>query len=172
MVTAIQSSKKKESDVYRRAEQLVIYVRALHMLSSALLLAQRQISDESLLPSSNVQYIINQLNEKYHSCLLRSQELVSLGLPGHDPAMAVISAERIMYKHAIELCQSAALDELFGKSHLCSQRYQTAYMMFHTLSEQVSSEADKLILSKYKNAVEKRLRILERQGHVQAIPSI
>lgn len=36
--------------------------------------------------------------------------------------MAVISAERIMYKHAIELCQTAALDELFGNPQLCSQR--------------------------------------------------
>uniref|UniRef100_A0A915PY27 Non-specific serine/threonine protein kinase n=1 Tax=Setaria digitata TaxID=48799 RepID=A0A915PY27_9BILA len=161
--------KKERSDAYRRAEQLVVYVRALHMLSSALLLAQKQVASETLHPSPAVQHVLNQLNDKYHQCLVRSQELASLGLPGPDPAMAVISAERIMYKHAIQLCQSAALDELFGNPHLCSQRYQTAYMMLHTLSEQVSSEADKLVLSKYKNAVEKRLRILEKQGLVQAI---
>ncbi|MCP9258076.1 Serine/threonine-protein kinase ULK2 [Dirofilaria immitis] len=137
--------------------------------SSALLLAQKQVASETLHPSPAVQHVLNQLNDKYHQCLIRSQELASLGLPGPDPAMAVISAERIMYKHAIQLCQSAALDELFGNPHLCSQRYQTAYMMLHTLSEQVSSEADKLVLSKYKNAVEKRLRILEKQGLVQAI---
>ncbi|CAG9534585.1 unnamed protein product [Cercopithifilaria johnstoni] len=161
--------KKERSDAYRRAEQLVVYVRALHMLSSALLLAQKQVASETLHPSPAVQHVLNQLNDKYHQCLIRSQELASLGLPGPNPAMAVISAERIMYKHAIQLCQSAALDELFGNPHLCSQRYQTAYMMLHTLSEQVSSEADKLVLSKYKNAVEKRLRILEKQGLVQAI---
>uniref|UniRef100_A0A915BYE9 Non-specific serine/threonine protein kinase n=2 Tax=Parascaris univalens TaxID=6257 RepID=A0A915BYE9_PARUN len=167
---AMQPRKKKEySDAYRRAEQLVVYVRALHMLSSALLLAQRQVTAETLHPSPAVQHVLNQLNDKYHQCLMRSQELASLGLPAADPAMAVISAERIMYKHAIDLCQSAALDELFGNPHLCSQRYQTAYMMLHTLSEQVSSEADKMILSKYKTAVEKRLRILEKQGLVQAI---
>ncbi|VDK59784.1 unnamed protein product [Anisakis simplex] len=148
---------------------MVVYVRALHMLSSALLLAQKQVSAEALHPSPAVQHVLNQLNDKYHQCLMRSQELASLGLPAADPAMAVISAERIMYKHAIDLCQSAALDELFGNPHLCSQRYQTAYMMLHTLSEQVSSESDKMILSKYKTAVEKRLRILEKQGLVQAI---
>ncbi|VDM45584.1 unnamed protein product [Toxocara canis] len=170
MTIAMQSRKKKEcSDAYRRAEQLVVYVRALHMLSSALLLAQRQVTAETLHPSPAVQHVLNQLNDKYHQCLMRSQELASLGLPAADPAMAVISAERIMYKHAIDLCQSAALDELFGNPHLCSQRYQTAYMMLHTLSEQVSSEADKMILSKYKTAVEKRLRILEKQGLVQAV---
>ena len=47
--------------------------------------------------------------------------------------------------------------------------YQTAYMMLHTLSEQVSSEQDKLVLARYKDAVEKRLRILERQGFVSAL---
>jgi serine/threonine-protein kinase ULK/ATG1 len=74
-----------------------------------------------------------------------------------------------MYQHAIDLCQSAALDELFGNPHLCPKRYQTAYMMLHTLSEQVQNEQDKTILGKYKNAVEKRLRILERQGFVTAV---
>lgn len=117
---------------------------------------------------------------------MRSQELASLGIPSADPALAVISAERIMYQHAIELCQTAALDELFGRAEYCSQRYvlftltfstevdflrcryQAAYIMLHTLSEQVSSESDKMILSKYKNAVEKRLKILEKQGLVQS----
>ncbi|UMM38244.1 hypothetical protein L5515_009744 [Caenorhabditis briggsae] len=83
--------------------------------------------------------------------------------------MAVISAERIMYRHAIELCQAAALDELFGNPHLCSQRYQTAYMMLHTLAEQVNCDQDKTVLTRYKVAVEKRLRILERQGFVAAV---
>lgn len=215
------------------------------MLSSALLLAQKQVASETLHPSPAVQHVLNQLNDKYHQCLvsisfkrffvwffkdmepvsdlnwnckywgcwyqiwnvylhfsciilfpkriyhdkrglfikffstiflkknffsistetlessdqvlgnnhftcyevsklnfagsiamafqIRSQELASLGLPGPDPAMAVISAERIMYKHAIQLCQSAALDELFGNPHLCSQRYLCNISLFCTL---------------------------------------
>jgi len=42
-------------------------------------------------------------------------------------------------------------------------------MMLHTLSASVQNEQDKGILAKYKNAVEKRLRILERQGFVTAV---
>ncbi|CAB3396771.1 unnamed protein product [Caenorhabditis bovis] len=163
------TSSHTSSTAYRRAEQLVVYVRALHMLSSALLLAQTNVANNVLHPSVAVQTVLNQLNDKYHQCLVRSQELASLGLPGQDPSMAVISAERIMYKHAIDLCQAAALDELFGNPQQCSQRYQTAYMMLHTLSEQVNCEQDKTVLSRYKAAVEKRLRILERQGFVTAI---
>lgn len=169
MHTRKKESSSESTSAYRRAEQLVVYVRALHMLSSALLLAQRNVATRTLHPSPAVQNVLNLLNDKYHQCLVRSQELASLGLPGADPAMSVISAERIMYKHAIELCQSAALDELFGNPQLCSQRYQTAYMMLHTLSEQVHSEQDKIVLSRYKSAVEKRLRILERQGFVTAV---
>ncbi|WKY03054.1 hypothetical protein Q1695_016388 [Nippostrongylus brasiliensis] len=169
LVAAMSNRKTEPSSAFRRAEQLVVYVRALHMLSSALLLAQRNVASRVLHPSPAVQNVLNVLNDKYHQCLVRSQELASLGLPGQDPAMAVISAERIMYKHAIELCQTAALDELFGNPQLCSQRYQTAYMMLHTLSEQVHSDQDRNVLSRYKNAVEKRLRILERQGFVTAV---
>lgn len=142
------TSTTNTSSPYRRAEQLVVYVRALHMLSSALLLAQTNVANDVLHSTMAVKQVLNQLNDKYHQCLVRSQELASLGLPGQDPAMSVISAERIMYRHAIELCQAAALDELFGNPHLCSQRYQTAYMMLHTLAEQVNCDQDKTVLTR------------------------
>ncbi|GMT18515.1 hypothetical protein PFISCL1PPCAC_9812, partial [Pristionchus fissidentatus] len=170
-LSTTKSKRETSTSMYRRAEQLVVYVRALHMLSQALLLAQRNVAANTLQPSPAVQAVLNQLNDKYHQCLVRSQELASQGLPGADPAMAVISAEKIMFKYAIDLCQAAALDELFGKPHLCSRRYKTAYMMLHTLSEQVQSDADKSVLSKHKTAVETRLRILEKQGYVQAVPA-
>lgn len=70
--------KKERSDAYRRAEQLVVYVRALHMLSSALLLAQRQIAAGTLHPSHNVQHVLNQLNDKYHHCLVSTYSIVTI----------------------------------------------------------------------------------------------
>lgn len=36
------------SEAYRRVEQLVVYVRALHMLSSALQLAQQEVAAKKL----------------------------------------------------------------------------------------------------------------------------
>jgi serine/threonine-protein kinase ULK/ATG1 len=42
------------TDAYRRVEQLVVYVRALHMLSSALQLAQQHVANKTLLPSAAV----------------------------------------------------------------------------------------------------------------------
>lgn len=85
-----------------------------------------------------MQHVLNQLNDTYHQCLARSQELASLGVPsGTDPTTALVSAERIMYRHALDLCQSAAMDELVGNPQLCPKRYKTAYMILYTLSQQV-----------------------------------
>ena len=88
-------------------------------------------------PRSSPRAVLNALNERYHVCLCRSQELASLGLPGHDASLSLISAERLMYNHALELCQTAALDELFGNPQLCSSRYQTAHTLLHCLAQQV-----------------------------------
>lgn len=131
----VEGSRRNDtSDVYRRNEQLVLYVRAMYILTSALNFSEQQITAGSLHPSPKVKHVLNQLNDKYHYCLTRSQELASMGIAG---STSVVSAEKIMYKHALDLCQSAALDELFGNPQLCPKRYQTAYMMLHTLSEQV-----------------------------------
>lgn len=71
MVKKILQRYQSNSDANRRAEQLVTYVRALHVLSSALVMAQRQVNSETLQPSAAVQNVLNQLNEKYHHCLVK-----------------------------------------------------------------------------------------------------
>ncbi len=42
------------TDAYRRAEQLVVQVRALHVLSSSLQLAQQEVAAKRLQPSTAV----------------------------------------------------------------------------------------------------------------------
>lgn len=78
--------RQPSSDAYRRAEQLVLYIRALHILSSALVFSQKQslfnfyfnfltinflVNAEKLHPSPAVQNVLNQLNEKYHHVFFR-----------------------------------------------------------------------------------------------------
>lgn len=88
----------------------------------------------------------------------------------------------------VRQCQSAALDELFGKPGVCFPRYQTAQILFHSLAQQTDHPQDKSILGKCKRtskrllfdatiltqnnfmysdkeAVEKRLFVLQKQGH-------
>ena len=53
----------------------------------------------------------------YHKCLLRCKELHKLGITDNANMSASVlanTADRIIYTYAIEMCQTAALDELFG----------------------------------------------------------
>lgn len=50
----------------------------------------------------------------------------------------------------LQQCQSAALDELFGKPGVCFPRYQTAQILFHSLAQQTDHPQDKNILGKCK----------------------
>ena len=98
--------------------------------------------------------------------MLNSENLLTES--GLEPHSTALTADRILYNYAIELCQSAALDELFGNPDECFQRYHGAHVLLHALQFQTQSEEDKSALVRYKDAVEKRLHILEQQGFVQA----
>jgi len=87
---------------------------------------------------------------------------------GIDPNDTTLTADRLLYNHAIEQCQSAALDELFDNPGECVQRYQAAHVLLHALQFQTSSVDDMITLKKYMEGVEKRLHILEEQGYVYA----
>ena len=48
------------------------------------------------------------------------------------------------------------------------QRYRGAHILLHALQYQTQNPEEKNSLTKYKDAVEKRLQILEEQGYVHA----
>ncbi|XP_049863431.1 serine/threonine-protein kinase unc-51 isoform X1 [Schistocerca gregaria] len=159
----------RQSEGTRRAEQLVLLVRALQLLSSGLNLATQQLRAGVLQPSASVKSVVSMLNSKFHQCLNECKQLNTPGLlqkAGVDPSSTSITADRILYNHAIQMCQSAALDELFGQPEECFQRYQTAQILLHSLSQQVSHQQDRALLTKYKDAVEKRLFVLQQQGYI------
>ncbi|XP_059483841.1 serine/threonine-protein kinase unc-51 isoform X2 [Neocloeon triangulifer] len=161
------------TDGQRRAEQLVLLVRALQLLSSGLNLANQELKAGRLQPSFTVKNVVSKLNEKFHYCLTTCKQLNMPSLlqrAGVDPNTS-ITADRILYNYAIEMCQSAALDELFGNPQDCFHRYQTAQILLHSLSQQVQHDHDKALLSKYKDAVEKRLFVLQQQGYIYAYDS-
>jgi len=97
--------------------------------------------------------------------MLNSENL--LADSGLDPHSTAFTADRILYNHAIEQCQAAALDELFGNPEECFQRYHGAHVLLHALQFQTQNDEDKKSLAHYKDAVERRLHILEQQGFVQ-----
>ncbi|XP_008552551.1 serine/threonine-protein kinase unc-51 [Microplitis demolitor] len=148
----------------RRAEQVILLVRALQWLSSGLSLATQQLKAGRLQPTANVKEVVNTMNDKFRICLTECKQLNSAGLLRQTGA----TADKILYNHAIQMCQSAALDELFGNPAECFQRYHTAQILLHSLSQHVNHSQDRALLIKYKTAVEKRLYVLQQQGYIYA----
>ncbi|XP_023220462.1 serine/threonine-protein kinase ULK2-like [Centruroides sculpturatus] len=163
------------SEGCRRAEQLVLYMRALHLLSSSLQLSREEVHAGRLQPSTSVKNVLQILKEHFHHCLTMCKSLNTqsiLHASGVDPTSSNISADRLIYNYAIDMCQSAALEELFGNPEECFRRYQTAQILLHSLAQQVIYENDKKLLGKYKMAVEKRLYVLQSQGYIYAYNTI
>lgn len=155
----------------RRLQQLLLYMRCLHILSQTLDLSRAELKAKKLKPSTSVKNILATLNERFRHCLSMTKMLSSENLlaeSGLEPQSTPNTADKILYNYAIEQCQAAALDELFGNPEECFQRYHGAHVLLHALQFQTQSEEDKKSLSHYKDAVEKRLHILEQQGYVQA----
>ncbi|CAH1100041.1 unnamed protein product [Psylliodes chrysocephalus] len=159
--------KQPPSEMTRRAEQLVLLVRTLQLLSSGLALATKQLKSGQLRPSSTVKTVVSSMNTKFRTTLQECKQLNSSGLLNKVGSLS-ITADKIIYNHAIQMCQSAALDELFGNPEECFQRYQTAQILLHSLSQQVQNQKDKMLLTKYREAVEKRLFVLQQQGYIYA----
>ncbi|KAJ8974711.1 hypothetical protein NQ317_000377 [Molorchus minor] len=155
------------NELNRRAEQLVLQVRALQLLSSALNLGTRQLQTGQLTFSTAVSAVVNDLSRKFKATLRECKQLHTPMLLNKARSLN-ISAEEILYNHAIQMCQQAALDELFGKPEDCFQRYQTAQILLHCLCQQIDNLNDKRLLTKYKDAVEKRLYVLQQQGYIYA----
>lgn len=151
----------------RRAEQAILLIRALQWLSSGLSLATKMLEAGRLQPTANVKEVVSTMNEKYRSCLTECKQLDSPGLLWQTGA----TADKILYNHAIQMCRSAALDELFGNPAECFKRYHTAQILLHSLSQHIIHIKDRALLIKYKDAVEKRLYVLQQQGYIYATDS-
>jgi hypothetical protein len=159
----------------RRLQQLLLYMRCLHILSQTLDLSRAELKAKKLKPSTSVKNILATLNERFRHCLSMTKMLNSENLlaeSGLEPHSTPFTADKILYNYAIEQCQAAALDELFGNPEECFQRYHGAHVLLHALQFQAQSDEDKKSLAHYKDAVEKRLHILEHQGYVQAFESV
>lgn len=155
----------------RHMEQLLLYVRALQLLSSSIQLAKEEVAKGRLHvhSSSTVKLILKDMNSYYHQCLSVCKQLHNKGIPENETELntATITADKLIYSHAIELCQTAALDELFGNPQECFRRYRSAQILLHSLAQQAQSDNDRQLLRKYKESVEKRLFNLHNQGVVQ-----
>ena len=94
------------SESQRQLEQLVLHVRALQLLNSAIQLAREEIKCCRLQPSNSVRQILKEMNSHYHQCLSLCKHLHERGVklyPEVSPTNAAITADRLIYIHAIEI---------------------------------------------------------------------
>jgi serine/threonine-protein kinase ULK/ATG1 len=153
-------------NIYKRAEQLTLYVKAMHFLSSAMCLARDTLKSGKLHPTAIVRTAVSDLNNKYKHCLIMCKQLSTQEeLVARDEIKGVpLTADKLLYLHAIELCLNAASLEFFGKGEECISSYTEAQFLFHSLSQQALTNCDRLILQQYREAVERRLHCLQNQG--------
>lgn len=149
------------TEAQRRLEQLVLYVRSLHLLSSSIALANRELKQERLQSANSLRNVLSQMNELYvfciEKCRVLHQKLGSSCKTPLTPQMVINTADKLIYNYAIEQCQSAALDELFGNPKECFRRYTVAQILLHSLAQQAPNINDRHLLNKYKESVERRL---------------
>uniref|UniRef100_I3JWD1 non-specific serine/threonine protein kinase n=1 Tax=Oreochromis niloticus TaxID=8128 RepID=I3JWD1_ORENI len=154
------------SKEWGQVEQLVLYMKAAQLLASSLHLAKAQIKSAKLNPSTAVKQVVKSLNERYKSCISLCRQLTDkLNHFFSDKQRFVdeinsVTAEKLLYNHAVEMVQSAALDEMFKQTEDIAYRYSKASMLLDGLSKILQDPTDIENVMKYKASVDRRISAL------------
>ncbi|GAA6072221.1 serine/threonine-protein kinase ULK1a isoform X1, partial [Tachysurus ichikawai] len=109
---------------------------------------------------------VRKLNELYKECVMSSRSLTArlqLFFSTKQKLMDRmnnITAERIIYSHAVQTVQSAALDEMFHHGETSVQRYHKALLLMEGLSLIITERSDLSNINKCKQCIERRLSSL------------
>ncbi|KAK5929793.1 hypothetical protein CgunFtcFv8_010997 [Champsocephalus gunnari] len=154
------------SKEWGQVEQLVLYMKAAQLLASSLHLAKAQIKSAKLNPSSAVKQVVKSLNERYKSCISLCRRLTDkLNHFFSDKQRFMdeinsVTAEKLIYNNAVEMVQSAALDEMFKQTEDIAYRYSKAAMLLDGLSKILQDPTDIENVVKYKASVDRRISAL------------
>uniref|UniRef100_A0A2K5J118 non-specific serine/threonine protein kinase n=2 Tax=Colobus angolensis palliatus TaxID=336983 RepID=A0A2K5J118_COLAP len=149
-----------------RVEQLVLYMKAAQLLAASLHLAKAQIKSGKLSPSTAVKQVVKNLNERYKFCITMCKKLTEkLNRFFSDKQRFIdeinsVTAEKLIYNCAVEMVQSAALDEMFQQTEDIVYRYHKAALLLEGLTKILQDPADIENVHKYKCSIERRLSAL------------
>uniref|UniRef100_A0A8C7E4Y8 non-specific serine/threonine protein kinase n=1 Tax=Naja naja TaxID=35670 RepID=A0A8C7E4Y8_NAJNA len=130
------------------AEQLVLYLKVAELLSAGLQMAIDQIRAGKLCLSSTVKQIVRKLNNLYKSSVSSCHHLnLRLQRWFMDKQKLMdrinsITAEKLIFSHAVQMVQAAALDEMFHHREDCVQRYQKALLLMEGLLNFITEQGD------------------------------
>ena len=71
-----------------------------------------------------------------------------------------ITAEKLIFSYAVQMVQSAALDEMFHHREDCAQRYHKALLLMEGLLNIITEQGDIENINKCKLCIERRLSAL------------
>ncbi|MBZ3889649.1 Serine/threonine-protein kinase ULK2 [Sciurus carolinensis] len=131
-----------------RVEQLVLYMKAAQLLAASLHLAKAQIKSGKLSPSTAVKQVVKSLNERYKFCITMCKKLTEkLTRFFSDKQRFIdeinsVTAEKLIYNCAVEMVQSAALDEMFQQTEDIVYRYHKAALLLEGLTKILQDPAD------------------------------
>ncbi|XP_008251411.2 serine/threonine-protein kinase ULK1 isoform X1 [Oryctolagus cuniculus] len=148
------------------AEQLVLYLKVAELLSAGLQTAIDQIRAGKLCLSSTVKQVVRKLNALYKASVVSCQGLrlrlqrFFLDKQRLLDRVHSITAEKLIFSHAVQMVQSAALDEMFQHHEGCVPRYHKALLLLEGLQQLLSDQADIENIAKCKLCIERRLSAL------------
>ncbi|XP_013164904.1 PREDICTED: serine/threonine-protein kinase unc-51 isoform X2 [Papilio xuthus] len=135
--------------------RLGLLVQAMQALAAGLRLAAAHYRARTLQPTPQVRNVVSLMNGKYKWIVNESRRL-------HEAGVTPAICDKILYEHAIELCQMAAIEELFGDMKECERRYMSAQVLLHSLVQRHPLHPQhRTTLSKYRDAVQRRLNCLK-----------
>ncbi|XP_063383897.1 serine/threonine-protein kinase unc-51 isoform X2 [Cydia fagiglandana] len=135
--------------------RLGLLVQAMQALAAGLRLAAAHYRERTLQPTPQVRNVVSLMNGKYKWIVNESRRL-------HEAGVTPAVCDKILYEHAIELCQMAAIEELFGDMKECERRYMSAQVLLHSLVQRHPLHPHhRTTLSKYRDAVQRRLNCLK-----------
>ncbi|XP_006902114.1 PREDICTED: serine/threonine-protein kinase ULK2 [Elephantulus edwardii] len=149
-----------------QVEQLVLYMKAAQLLAASLHLAKARIKSGKLSPSTAVKQVVRNLNERYKFCITMCKKLTEkLNHFFSDKQRFIdeinrVSAEKLIYNCAVEMVQSAALDDMFQLTEDTAYRYHKAALLLEGLTKILQDPADIENVIKYKCCIERRLSAL------------
>ncbi|XP_043574117.1 serine/threonine-protein kinase ULK2 isoform X2 [Chiloscyllium plagiosum] len=154
------------SKEWGQVEQLVLYMKGAQLLASSLHLAKDQVKSGKLNPSTAVKQVVKNMNDRYKCCISFCKKFTEkLNRFFSDKQRFVdeinsVTAEKLIYSYAVEMVQSAALDEMFQQTEDITYRYHKAALLLEGLTKTLQDPADIDNIHKYKTSIERRLSAL------------
>lgn len=170
-ITQTDEKSQRMIETQKRLNQLLLYVRCLQLLTSALQLAKEEINQSRLHPLTSLKNIVQKMNARYHKCLDLCKKIQRYGplqyANGQIAQMLVAPVDKLIYLHALDLFRTGLLDEILMKMNECYYHYSTAHILLHSLANQAKDTTDKSVLNKYKHKVVTRLLNLQSYDPVK-----